>query len=137
MIEVVNQLNDEFGIHFQEHKDLLFSYALMVDGHPFKTSGPTEVNRDGNDDEDFTICEFRNHREFVQLVRAAERVAQNGEKAFYSWRGYRGFVAPRLPTITLAGLKMRLLNALQRISPTSDPEKKVKYIKINNKFYKY
>lgn len=103
----------------------------MVEKYPFKIMSAfqdLDLNSisDDNLQEDFTICQFSHHREFICAVREAERIAnRSGEKGFYSWRGYRGFVGPNLPPITLAGLKMRLMNALLRVQ-LSESEKLVK-----------
>ena len=96
----------------------------MLEDHPFKLSMNSEGYDD--DDDDYSISPFSDHREFIDMVREAEREAMvNGEKSYYSWRGYRGYVGPQMPRITLPGLKMRLMNALQRVNDPSDPEKMV------------
>ena len=73
--------------------------------------------------EDFSICLFPDHREFVKICREAEAKAhRTGQKSTYWWRGYRGVVAPNLPKITLPGMEVRLMNALEKIPNKSLPE---------------
>ena len=73
--------------------------------------------------DDFSICHFPHHREFVKAVRDAEKLAKDsGVRAPYHWRGYRGYVSATLPPITIPGLQMRLMNALQGINNISVPE---------------
>ena len=85
-------------------------------------------------EEDYAICHFPEHREFVKLCRETEGEAKRtGQKSYFWWRGYRGVVAAHLPPITPPGLEMRLFNALQKISDKSVAETMVKiliYIKI-------
>lgn len=47
-----------------------------------------------NFEDDYSICKFPNHREFVEAVREAEKIAKTGQRGHYFWRGYRGFVGP-------------------------------------------
>ena len=111
----------------------------MIGCHPFRIlsslkevplSIPTDLapgNSELNLDDDFTLCDFNDHREFIRLVRKAELDAKrNGVKGNYHWREYRGFVGPNCPPITKQELKIRLMSALQRIPNISNPEKKVK-----------
>ena len=80
---------------------------------------------DHNDD--FSICVFPEHREFVQICRNAEAEAQRtGEKTTYWWRGIRGVMAANLPPMTVPGLEVRLMNALEKIPQKSIPETLVK-----------
>ena len=82
----------------------------------------------GGENPDFSICHFPEHREFVSRCRDAENEAQRtGEKAIFWWRGYRGIVAANLPPITVAGLEIRLMNALAKINGKSVPETMVKH----------
>lgn len=75
------------------------------------------------DPEDYSICHFDEHRDFVQLCRNAEAEAQRkGQKIHFWWRGYRGVVAANLPRITVPGLEVRLMNALKKITDPSVPE---------------
>ena len=82
-----------------------------------------QVEDVNEDSDDYSICVFQEHREFVKVCREAEAKAQlTGQKALYWWRGYRGVVAANLPPITLPGLKVRLMNALEKIPLKSKPE---------------
>ena len=82
-----------------------------------------------DDSEDFSICVFPEHREFVKVCREAEEKAKRtGNKTHYWWRGYRGVVAAHLPPITVPGLEVRLMNALDKIPNKSVPEIMVKKI---------
>lgn len=84
------------------------------------------VIEDDTAQDDFSICHFPKDREFVIAVREAEKTAKStGVRAPYYWRGYRGYVAPGLPPITVPGLQVRMMNAMQRI-PLSVPETMVK-----------
>ena len=77
--------------------------------------------------EDFQICHFPEHKEFVIACRKAEAEAKRTGATTYFWyRGYRGVVAADLPTITLPGMEVRLMNALQKI-----PDKTVAEIMVN------
>lgn len=61
--------------------------------------------------------------EFVRLCMKAEAEARNtGKKAIFFWRGYRGVMAANLPTATVPGMEVRLLNALNKISMKSVQE---------------
>lgn len=70
----------------------------------------------------------------MRICRDAEAQAhRTGQKTHYWWRGYRGTVAANLPPITVPGLEMRLMNALEKIANKTVPETLVKiykYIKI-------
>ena len=73
------------------------------------------------------MCHFPDHIEFVRRCRDAEAEAQRtGKKANFWWRGYRGTVAANLPRISVQNLEIRLMNALNKISSTSVPEKMVR-----------
>lgn len=100
--------------------------------------GPqTEVVVSSNDrtdnttkEHDYDICQFPDHRKFVDSVRIAEKEAkETGVRVPYLWRGYRGFVAPSLPPITVQELEVRLINALRRIPTLSVPETMVRHKK--------
>lgn len=61
------------------------------------------------------------------MCRDAEaRANRHGTKAHFWWRGERTTVAPNLPTMTLPGLELRLMNTLYRVSDKSVPETMVK-----------
>lgn len=103
-------------------QDMVSKYPYRIitsftnkDFHSYQDRGPHR-------DDDFSVCDFPHHEDFVKAVREAEKIAQTGKRGLYFWRGYRGFVDPNLPPITLPGLKMRLMNALQRVSDISDSE---------------
>ena len=84
------------------------------------------------DPEDFSICHFTEHREFIQLCRNAEAQAQQkGQKIHFWWRGYRGVVAANLPRMTVPGLEVRLMNALSKVSNKTISETMVKKIVIS------
>ena len=125
-------MNDEYEQTQSQNEDIISSLQSLIRKYPYKIlsfKGFSNVNEESIDDDedDFSICEFPEHRQFVIGVREAEKLAkQQGERAFYEWRGYRGFVAHNLPRITLPGLRMRLMNAMQRIPDLSPPEKAVK-----------
>lgn len=128
--QVVKHLNVEFENHFREGKNKLQAFELMIERHSFKLS-LADV------DEDLSVSPFKDHLEFITLVRNAEKEAfEKGEKAVYSWRGYMGFVSPNLPKITSRGLKMRLLNALQRVVDQTHSEILVKIFLIKY-IYRY
>ena len=131
-LRAIHILNEEYEIHFREQGTQLKALNLMVEGHPFKTLSRFVFETPPPMDSepvpgDFSVCHFPQHKEFVILVRNAEkRARRDNTKAYYTWRGYRGFVSPNLPEITIPGMKMRLMNALRRISDISPSEKKVK-----------
>ena len=80
-----------------------------------------------NYEDDFSICHFPEHRDFVRICRQAEAEAKRtGNKTYYWWRGYRGVVAANLPLITRPGLEVRLLTALSKATDQSVPEIMVK-----------
>lgn len=80
-----------------------------------------------SEENDYVICHFPHHREFIDLVRKAEAEAkETGERRHYLWRGYRGFVAPDLPRITVPGLQIRMMNALHKIQVKTVAETMVK-----------
>ena len=86
-------------------------------------------HKDGDGD-DFSICVFPEHRDFVTICRDAEAQARRtGQKAHFWWRGYRGTVAANLPPITVPGMEMRLMNALEKITNKSSSETMVIIIK--------
>ena len=75
----------------------------------------------------FSICMFKNHRDFVQVCLDAQGDARKtGQKTHFWWRGYRGVVAANLPPITVSGMEVRLMNALQKIPMKSTAETMVK-----------
>lgn len=122
-LKAIEHLNDEYEIHHKHEKEQISALEIMIEGHPFRILTPFLFSKSN---EDFSICEFPHHKQFISIVREAEKKAQGGEPAFYVWRGFRGFVSPNLPPITVPGLKVRLLNALQGIPDVSDAERKVK-----------
>ena len=74
-----------------------------------------------------SICVFPEHQEFIQICREAEAEAhRTGEKAIYLWRGYRGVIAANLPPMTVPGLELRLMHALEKIPNKTIPETLVK-----------
>lgn len=95
-----------------------------------ESSNENEVDDEDEDNEedDTSICHFPDHIEFVRAVREAEKLARETMvRAPYHWRGYRGFVAPSLPRITVPGMQYRLMSALKRIDNLSVPETMVNY----------
>ena len=63
----------------------------------------------------------------MQVCLDAENEARRtGEKTHFWWRGYRGIVAPNLPPITVPGMEVRLMYALQKIPLKSTAETMVK-----------
>ena len=79
--------------------------------------------------DDFSICVFPEHREFVRLCREAEAEAKRtGQKTTYSWRGTHGVMAANLPPMTVPGLELRLMNALEKVQHKTIPETLVKKI---------
>ena len=84
--------------------------------------------------EDYSICHFPEHRDFVRICRQAEAEAmRTRQKTYYWWRGYRGVVAGNLPPITLPGLELRLLTALSKATDQTVPETMVTK-KLKNQF---
>lgn len=125
-------LNDEYEKIINENHNLMATLEFMIRKYPYKISSafPMDVTDcvdiNAQLEADYSICQFSHHKEFVRAVREAERDAKSGQNGYYTWRGYRGYVAPNLPPITSSGLVMRLMNALQQIPSISDPEKMVK-----------
>ena len=78
--------------------------------------------------EDFySICRFKEHREFIPICREAEAQAQKtGQKVHFWWRGYRGTIAGNLPRITVPGMEVRLMDALHKVPLKSTAETMVK-----------
>ena len=73
--------------------------------------------------DDYSVCHFPEHRDFVRICRQAEAEAKrSGKKTMYWWRGSRGVVAANLPPITTAGMEVRLLNALSKVTDKTIPE---------------
>ena len=86
--------------------------------------------------DDFSICVFPEHREFVQICRDAEAQAKRtGQKTIYWWRGIHGVMGAHLPPMTVPGLELRLMNALEKIPHKTIPETLVKKKKIKNLFF--
>ena len=93
---------------------------------------PPAASNDPNDD--LSVCHFPDDKEFVRVCRDAEAQARRtGSKAHFWWRGYRGTVAANLPPITVPGLKVRLMNALQKVNDKSPAETMVIIILIKKK----
>ena len=132
---IVHALNDEYERALNDNLDNKMStFERMVVKYPYQIRSffnDTEFLKSMQVEEDFSICKFFHHREFIVAVREAEKIAQSGQRGHYFWRGYRGFVGPNLPPITLPGLKLRLMKALQRIPSLSNPEKMVTNNQIN------
>lgn len=88
------------------------------------------IPNDADTSEDYSICHFPEHRDFVRICREAEKEAhRTGQKTQYWWRGARGVVAGNLPPITSQGLEYRLMSALQKVSDKTVAETMVKKIK--------
>ena len=89
-------------------------------------------------DDDFSMCVFPEHKEFIQICRDAELEARRtGQKTNYWWRGYRGVIGANLPPMTVPGLELRLMHALDKIPDKTIPETLVKKNTIIFSTYKY
>ena len=86
---------------------------------------PDERSDDGVDDERI-FGQFPMHVEFVKLIRAAKKKADDTkEKTPISWRGYHSSIYPNLPDFTEKDLWNKLAKALQGVFNMSAPERKV------------